>query len=147
MGNREAIAFGDAVTVPMRMQFSELDSRYLPKTATALVDDVERSNDAIDLRKIVMSMRQVEAGEQEMTEPASLHGRKAGSTSEVSHEVPSNATDHEHENGEGGVFYFDSASPAPDSEELRLQAMRRLEERRAAREPGGIRRSYSFLEK
>ncbi len=35
LGNAEAIVVGDAVSVPMRLRFNELDANFLPKSATA----------------------------------------------------------------------------------------------------------------
>lgn len=59
LGNGEAIAFGEAVSVAMRMKFNRLPSVFLPKTASAVVPEVEDSADNINLRSIVSQMRQL----------------------------------------------------------------------------------------
>lgn len=58
LGNGEAIAFGEAVGVPMRMKFSRLPSVQLPKTTSAEVAEVEDAGDNINLRSIIAQMRQ-----------------------------------------------------------------------------------------
>ncbi len=59
IGNGEAIAFGEAIAVPMRMRFSRVDSQHLPKAngVTAKVSD--DSPDTVDLRTIVSRMRAI----------------------------------------------------------------------------------------
>lgn len=59
IGNGEAIAFGEAVAVPMRMRFSRLAENQLPKAAGATIHDDEESPATIDLRTIVSRMRAV----------------------------------------------------------------------------------------
>ncbi|MDQ0563476.1 DNA helicase HerA-like ATPase [Rhizobium mesoamericanum] len=59
IGNGEAIAFGEAISVPMRMRFSRVEERYLPKANGASVKVSEEDPDNIDLRKIVTRMRAV----------------------------------------------------------------------------------------
>ncbi|MEK1892933.1 MAG: DUF87 domain-containing protein [Rhizobium sp.] len=59
IGNGEAIAFGEAISVPMRMRFSRVDERYLPKANGANVKVSEEDPDNVDLRKIVTRMRAV----------------------------------------------------------------------------------------
>jgi DNA helicase HerA-like ATPase len=59
IGNGEAIAFGEAVAVPMRMRFSRVDERYLPKAAGGVEKEPENSPDTVDLRSIVGRMRSV----------------------------------------------------------------------------------------
>ena len=59
IGNGEAIAFGEAISVPMRMRFSRVEERYLPKANGANVKVSEEDPDNVDLRKIVTRMRAV----------------------------------------------------------------------------------------
>lgn len=61
IGNGEAIAFGEAIRVPMRMRFSRVDNRRLPK-ANGFASRHEPENpDTVDLRNIVGRMRSVAA--------------------------------------------------------------------------------------
>ena len=62
IGNGEAIAFGEAVAVPMRMRFSRVDERRLPKTAVSVEKEHDPSPDTVDLRGIVGRMRAIAAG-------------------------------------------------------------------------------------
>lgn len=57
IGNGEAIAFGEAISVPMRMRFSRVEERYLPKANGANVKVSDEDPDNVDLRKIVTRMR------------------------------------------------------------------------------------------
>ena len=59
LGNGEAIAFGEAVSVPMRMKFTRIPVVQLPKTMSADVADVEDGGDAVNLRNIISQMRQL----------------------------------------------------------------------------------------
>lgn len=61
LGNGEAIAFGEAVGVPMRMKFSRLPDAHLPKTTSSEVAEVEDAGDNINLRSIIAQMRQISA--------------------------------------------------------------------------------------
>ncbi len=56
LGNGEAIAFGEAISVPMRLLFARVDDRYLPK-AHGVLDKGEETPDTVDLRNIVARMR------------------------------------------------------------------------------------------
>ena len=58
LGNGEAIAFGEAVGIPMRMKFSRLPALHLPKTTSSEVAEVEDAGDNINLRGIIAQMRQ-----------------------------------------------------------------------------------------
>ncbi|MBB4953275.1 DNA helicase HerA-like ATPase [Agrobacterium vitis] len=57
IGNGEAIAFGEAITVPMRMRFARVEQRYLPKASGTLVRPSEELPDNIDLRDVISRMR------------------------------------------------------------------------------------------
>jgi hypothetical protein len=63
IGNGEAIAFGEAISVPMRMRFSRVEKRYLPKTNSLANKGSEETPDTVDLRSIVSRMRSVTAPE------------------------------------------------------------------------------------
>jgi DNA helicase HerA-like ATPase len=56
LGNGEAIAFGEAISVPMRMKFTRLKEIELPR-ASGLMSHAESGSDNVDLRSIVMRMR------------------------------------------------------------------------------------------
>ena len=57
IGNGEAIAFGEAIAVPMRMKFSHVDSGHLPKAHGIVDKNHEETPDTVDLRTIVSRMR------------------------------------------------------------------------------------------
>lgn len=59
LGNGEAIAFGEAVSVAMRMKFNRIPSAYLPKTTSSEVAEAEDGADTINLRNIISHMRQL----------------------------------------------------------------------------------------
>ncbi|WP_245304385.1 ATP-binding protein, partial [Hoeflea olei] len=60
IGNGEAIAFGEAVPVPMRMMFERVSDDVLPR-ANAGLQPVRRGDPGgVDLRKIVMRMRHID---------------------------------------------------------------------------------------
>ncbi|WP_454849843.1 ATP-binding protein [Rhizobium binxianense] len=62
IGNGEAIAFGEAISVPMRMRFSRVAENLLPKANGAGTKQSEEDPDTVDLRKIVTRMRAITAG-------------------------------------------------------------------------------------
>jgi len=57
IGNGEAIAFGEAIAVPMRMKFSHVDAGHLPKAHGVAEKNHEETPDTVDLRSIVSRMR------------------------------------------------------------------------------------------
>ena len=59
LGNGEAIAFGEAVSVAMRLKFCRLPENLLPKTHSAEVSPVEGEDEALNLRNIIVQMRQM----------------------------------------------------------------------------------------
>lgn len=59
IGNGEAIAFGEAIAVPMRMQFNRVDTHHLPKAHGVVDKNHEETPDTVDLRTIVSRMRSV----------------------------------------------------------------------------------------
>jgi hypothetical protein len=59
IGNGEAIAFGEAIAVPMRMRFSQVERHLLPKASGSVTKTSEDSPDTVDLRTIVGRMRSI----------------------------------------------------------------------------------------
>jgi DNA helicase HerA-like ATPase len=59
IGNGEAIAFGEAITVPMRMRFSHVEQHLLPKASGSVTKVSEDSPDTVDLRTIISRMRSI----------------------------------------------------------------------------------------
>lgn len=59
IGNGEAIAFGEAIAVPMRMKFARVEQRYLPKANGTAEKTSDDSPDTVDLRTVVARMRAV----------------------------------------------------------------------------------------
>ena len=59
IGNGEAIAFGEAIAVPMRMRFSQVDRHLLPKASGSVAKTSEDSPDTVDLRTIISRMRSI----------------------------------------------------------------------------------------
>jgi uncharacterized protein len=62
IGNREAIAFGEAVAVPMRMIFERIPERSLPK-ANGSTKSQDGEEAELDLRMIVQRMRNLSTNE------------------------------------------------------------------------------------
>ncbi len=59
IGNGEAIAFGEAIAVPMRMNFARVDESLLPKANGVADKGAEDTPDTVDLRTVVSRMRSV----------------------------------------------------------------------------------------
>ncbi|GAJ90914.1 DUF87 domain-containing protein [Agrobacterium rhizogenes] len=59
IGNGEAIAFGEAIAVPMRMRFSRVEEHLLPKANGSVARTSEETPDTVDLRTIVSRMRSI----------------------------------------------------------------------------------------
>ncbi|MGQ8632341.1 ATP-binding protein [Agrobacterium sp. DKPNP3] len=57
IGNGEAIAFGEAVSVPMRMRFDRVPTAKLPKASGAVSHAPNETPDTVDLNSIVTRMR------------------------------------------------------------------------------------------
>jgi DNA helicase HerA-like ATPase len=60
IGNGEAIAFGEAVAVPMRMVFERVSEDILPRANSGLQPVHRGDPNSVDLRKIVMRMRHID---------------------------------------------------------------------------------------
>ncbi|WP_299868087.1 DUF87 domain-containing protein [uncultured Hoeflea sp.] len=63
IGNGEAIAFGEAVAVPMRMVFERVSETVLPRANSGLQPVHRGDPNSVDLRKIVMRMRHIDDAE------------------------------------------------------------------------------------
>nr|CAD6412251.1 hypothetical protein REQ54_00986 [Rhizobium sp. Q54] len=63
LGNGEAIAFGEAIAVPMRLRFARVEEKYLPKANGVLDKGSEETPDTVDLRNVVARMRSIAAPE------------------------------------------------------------------------------------
>jgi DNA helicase HerA-like ATPase len=59
IGNGEAIAFGEAIAVPMRMRFSRVAESALPKANGITAKQTDETPDTVDLRSIVGRMRAI----------------------------------------------------------------------------------------
>ncbi len=59
IGNGEAIAFGEAIAVPMRMRFTRVEQNHLPKANGVTVKGSDETPDTVDLRNVVSRMRAV----------------------------------------------------------------------------------------
>ncbi|WP_420359970.1 ATP-binding protein [Agrobacterium vitis] len=57
IGNGEAIAFGEAIAVPMRMRFDRVEQRHLPKASGSTLAPSEDMPDNIDLSEVISRMR------------------------------------------------------------------------------------------
>jgi DNA helicase HerA-like ATPase len=62
IGNGEAIAFGEAVPVPMRMMFERVPEATLPRAATG-TKTKEKTEVSLDLRAVVQKMRNISPSE------------------------------------------------------------------------------------
>ncbi len=121
IGNREAIAFGDAVAVPMRMKFSSVDVPQLPKTKNPDAVDGDTSGAAVDIKRIVQRMRQI--GEDAGVQPETM-----ASGAEENGQQPLSGDEQDTE------FVFHGVrKPQVITEEARLEALRRHEQRLAAK--------------
>ncbi|MEM5473522.1 DUF87 domain-containing protein [Hoeflea sp. AS60] len=60
IGNGEAIAFGEAVAVPMRMVFERVSETVLPRANSGLQPVHRGDPNSVDLGKIVMRMRHID---------------------------------------------------------------------------------------
>jgi DNA helicase HerA-like ATPase len=59
IGNGEAIAFGEAIAVPMRMRFTRVPENLIPR-ANGLVERLDEDTpDTVDLRNVVSRMRSI----------------------------------------------------------------------------------------
>jgi uncharacterized protein len=62
IGNGEAIAFGEAISVPMRMKFSRVPGHILPQARGAGERGSDKTPDTVDLRSVIARMRATEIG-------------------------------------------------------------------------------------
>ncbi|MDP3525010.1 MAG: DUF87 domain-containing protein, partial [Hoeflea sp.] len=74
IGNGEAIAFGEAVAVPMRMMFERVSDNVLPRANSGLQPVHKGDPNSVDLRQIVMRMRHIDDSQRPVApQPAPLH--------------------------------------------------------------------------
>ncbi|MBT9370983.1 DUF87 domain-containing protein [Rhizobium sp. CSW-27] len=59
IGNGEAIAFGEAISVPMRMTFERIQPHRLPAAQARVLQGSEGTPESLDLRMVVSRMRAV----------------------------------------------------------------------------------------
>ncbi|HVK92373.1 MAG TPA: ATPase, partial [Mycoplana sp.] len=80
IGNGEAIAFGEAVAVPMRMKFARVKENRLPRASGAGVKVSDDTPDTVDLRSIVGRMRSVSGPDISAFQNAYLAGENAAAS-------------------------------------------------------------------
>ncbi|CCF19823.1 conserved protein of unknown function [Pseudorhizobium banfieldiae] len=134
LGNGEAIAFGEAIAVPMRLQFSRVEKRYLPKANGVLDKGSEETPDTVDLRSVVARMRSVSAPELGPCRPGSDHADDAVRRSD--------ANDLEGDSGIGEMEldrWARSVTPAPQPTPSRPADTTRAERYRPDMLPGATR--------
>ena len=74
IGNGEAIAFGEAVAVPMRMVFERVREEVLPRANSGLEPTISGDASGIDLKAIVQRMRHISPDETPFSPPPSDMG-------------------------------------------------------------------------
>ncbi len=107
IGNGEAIAFGEAVAVPMRMRFSRVETNRLPKangTGLKAGDDTPQS---VDLRSIVARMRAVSGPDISSFQNSYLSAQGRNDP------LPTGYEDAPYEDEEDYIEALQSAAPAP----------------------------------
>ncbi len=81
IGNGEAIAFGEAIAVPMRMRFSRVDEQLLPKASGNATKVSEESPDTVDLRTIISRMRSI--SEPDLGPPQQSYGAPTQTAADI----------------------------------------------------------------
>ncbi|TDH34206.1 DUF87 domain-containing protein [Pseudohoeflea suaedae] len=71
IGNGEAIAFGEAVAVPMRMVFERVRQEVLPRANSGLEPTITGDATGVDLKAIVQRMRHINPDEVQSSSPPS----------------------------------------------------------------------------
>lgn len=107
IGNGEAIAFGQAVAVPMRMRFSRVETNRLPKangTGLKAGDDTPQS---VDLRSIVARMRAVSGPDISSFQNSYLSAQGRNDP------LPTGYEDAPYEDEEDYIEALQSAAPVP----------------------------------
>ena len=89
IGNGEAIAFGEAIAVPMRMRFTRVADNLIPKAngLAERADDV--TPDTVDLRNIVSRMRSISGPDISAFQQAYSTGSSRTGEDEIEPEVAS----------------------------------------------------------
>ncbi|OJF92008.1 ATP-binding protein [Pararhizobium antarcticum] len=83
IGNGEAIAFGEAVAVPMRMRFTRVIDERLPKANGASAKITDENPATVDLRNIVSRMRAMGGPDISGFQQSYLAGQKPVATEEL----------------------------------------------------------------
>jgi len=107
IGNGEAIAFGEAIAVPMRMRFTRVAESALPKANGVNAKQTEETPDTVDLRTIVGRMRAI-AGPDISAFQQSFETSFGGMPS-----APEGLYDDEEFDDDDGAFETLRPSPAP----------------------------------
>ena len=102
IGNGEAIAFGEAVAVPMRMRFSRVEASRLPKANGTGVKVSDETPQNVDLRSIVARMRAISGPDISGFQNAYIAGQSPNAP------LPTGYEDAPYEDEEG---YIDTIQP------------------------------------
>lgn len=105
IGNGEAIAFGEAVAVPMRMRFSRVERGRLPKANGAGARATEETPHNVDLRSIVARMRAISGPDISAFQNSYLAAQGHDAT------LPTGYEDTPYEDEEGYVEAMQAAQP------------------------------------
>jgi DNA helicase HerA-like ATPase len=106
IGNGEAIAFGEAVAVPMRMRFSRVEENRLPKANGTGVKISEDTPQSVDLRNIVARMRAISGPDISGFQNSYLASQSLNAT------LPTGYEDAPYEDEEDYIATLQSAAPA-----------------------------------
>ena len=117
IGNGEAIAFGEAVAVPMRMKFERVIPSLLPKAQMVSSENNADEFETIDLRNIVSRMRAV-GGEPDISDFQNRY--------EASRPLPQPGDDSEFMKEQEYEFQRETAPPAQDPSTVHESATGRI---------------------
>nr|WP_298099525.1 DUF87 domain-containing protein [uncultured Shinella sp.] len=107
IGNGEAIAFGEAVAVPMRMRFSRVEASRLPKANGTGVKMTEETPQSVDLRNIVARMRAITGPDISGFQNSYLANQSQGAA------LPTGYEDAPYEDEEDYIDTLQNTAPAP----------------------------------
>ncbi len=114
IGNGEAIAFGEAVAVPMRMRFARVETNRLPKAGGTSVKPSDDTPQSVDLRSIVTRMRAISGPDISGFQNSYLTAQGPGAA------LPTGYEDAPYEDEEGYVdTILDAQAAAPPHEPYR----------------------------
>ncbi|GMB80729.1 ATP-binding protein [Shinella zoogloeoides] len=106
IGNGEAIAFGEAVAVPMRMRFSRVEANRLPKAGSSGVKTSDDAPQSVDLRSIIARMRAVSGPDISSFQSSYLASQGQGAP------LPTGYEDAPYEDEEGYIETLQAMAPA-----------------------------------